>query len=174
MAQKFRMFFLSIFLHFLILLILRILNIFSNLLFEEIILGSFLVFAVLCLWQILIVKKLITPIITTLLLSVSLSTLIEQSTIMNIDRSRSFYVLAWTHKNLISYENGSLNLTKVQSDEKLGVTGIETRINEQISRGLITKNSSELKLSNYGKIYYIFAEKLAKVYRLNNWAENNH
>jgi hypothetical protein len=152
----------------------RVLDIFNNLLFEQIILGSFLVFIVISLWQKFIAKKSILTILIILLLSMSAEILVEQSTILNIDRSRSFYVLAWTHKNLISFENGVLDLTQVQSDEKLGVTGIETRINEQISRGLITKRGSELKLSNFGMVYYFCAEKIAFVYRLDNWATNNH
>ena len=174
MVLKLRIFLLSVFLHFAILLMFRILDIFNNLLFEQIILGSFLVFTIFLLWQKFIAKKSILAILAILLLSMSASILVEQSTILNIDRSRSFYVLAWTHKNLISYENGILNLTKVQSDEKLGLTGIETRINEQISRGLITKKSSELNLSKFGKVYYFCAEKIAVVYRLDNWAKNNH
>jgi hypothetical protein len=171
MNLKLRTFLLSVFLHFVILLMFRVLDIFNNLLFEQIILGSFLVFIVIWFWQKFIAKK---SILTILLLSMSASILVEQSTILNIDRSRSFYVLAWTHKNLISFENGILDLTKVQSDEKLGLTGIETRINEQISRGLMTKRSSELKLSNFGKVYYFCAEKIAIIYRLDNWAKNNH
>jgi len=174
MNLKLRVFLLGVFLQFVILLIFRVLDIFNNLLFEQIILGSFLVFAAICLWQKFIAKKSILTILTILLLSMSVSILVEQSTILNIDRSRSFYVLAWTHKNLISYENGIANLTKVQSDEKLGVTGIETRINEQISRGLLAKRGSELKLSNLGKVYYFCAEKIAIVYRLDNWPKNNH
>ncbi len=174
MNLKLRIFLLSVFLHFVILLMFRVLDIFNNLLFEQIILGSFLVFIVIWFWQKFIAKKSILIILTILLLSMSASILVEQSTILNIDRSRSFYVLAWTHKNLISFENGILDLTKVQSDEKLGLTGIETRINEQISRGLITKGSSEIKLSNFGKVYYFCAEKIAIIYRLDNWAKNNH
>jgi hypothetical protein len=108
-----------------------------------------------------------------ILFSTTLSIFVVQSTILNVDRSRSFYVLSWTDKDLVSYNGEILNVAKVHSDEKLGLTGVETRINEQISRGLISRHQNELALTRQGKFYLFIANTLAKIYILDHWENNN-
>ena len=96
------------------------------------------------------------------------------STILNIDRSRSFYILSWINKNLVTLKGSEYDLSSVKSSEKLNVDGISMRILEQQNRGIIIKNGEKFKLSSKGKFTLEVANILARVYSLNGWYENNH
>ena len=104
------------------------------------------------------------------LISVNLST---QSIALNIDRSRSFYVLSWAEKNLIEYSDGRLDLHMVKSNEKLSVTSIELRIIEQQKRNLLEISESKVRLTTQGKILLSFSNLTAKILGLRNWEKNN-
>ena len=96
------------------------------------------------------------------------------STILNIDRSRSFYILSWVDKRLVGENLRSINLSKVSSPEKLNSNGIEMRITEQIDRGMIIQRGNKLRLSFRGKITLSIANFLGNIYKLNGWKANNH
>jgi hypothetical protein len=86
---------------------------------------------------------------------------LTQTLILNIDRSRSFYVLSWVERGTVAILDGNIDLQKVESVEKYSKESIYARIEEQKSRGLIReeKNKYELtvagsfllKISNYIK-----------------------
>ena len=168
------LFFVSLVLNSLLLFVLRISNLGNELLFEQIIFSSVLGTLGLCLVCYLRGQKNLSTLLPVFICAVCISSIIQTSTILNIDRSRSFYVLAWTGKNLISIDKNDYNLSGVQSDESLGHTGIEIRINEQISRKLIARDRNRLYLTKSGQIYLKVAQKLSDLYRLDYWKRNNH
>jgi hypothetical protein len=98
--------------------------------------------------------------------------LITQSITLNIDRSRSFYVLSWADKDLIKYHEGTLDLKMVQSTEKLNASAIELRIIEQQKRNLIEISESKVKLTSQGKMLLKFSNITAEFLGLRNWQKN--
>jgi hypothetical protein len=92
--------------------------------------------------------------------------------LVNIDRSRSFYVLSWVDRGLVSNVDGKFDLSRVMSDEKWNLKGIESRFFEQISRGLITSQGPRYRLTKMGFVYLKFAEISADIFKLKNWESN--
>lgn len=109
-----------------------------------------------------------------LIIFAAITFLLSTSTILNIDRSRSFYVLSWVNKGEVSIQNNSINLLAVHSSEKYNSKGIVMRILEQRDRGIINKSGHKLKLSFKGKVTLFVANFLARTYSLNGWRENNY
>jgi hypothetical protein len=88
---------------------------------------------------------------------------------MNIDRSKSFYVIQWVA------EMQPTNLSDLQSEivKKYGYFDSESilkRISEQQKRGIIT-DTEFLYLTGYGEIYYYIANVTANVFNLNGWSD---
>ncbi len=92
--------------------------------------------------------------------------------ILNVDRSRSFYVLNWVNEKKIVLEEGELKLDNVLSKERLSKEAINVRIVEQIDRGLVLKKGEELSLSNSGKVVLRIAEFVATIFNLQQWRDN--
>jgi hypothetical protein len=99
--------------------------------------------------------------------------LVTSSVALNIDRSRSFYVLSWADKKLINYRGGNLDLGMVKSTEKLNLPAIELRIIEQQERGLIEISESKAELTYRGKILIQISGVIAEILALRNWKTNN-
>lgn len=114
-----------------------------------------------------------TELIAFLVVGLTSVNLFTQSIVLNIDRSRSFYVLSWAEKNLIEYRDGRLDLNMVKSNEKLSVTSIEQRIIEQQKRNLLEISESKVRLTTQGKILLSFSNLTAKILGLRNWEKNN-
>ena len=93
--------------------------------------------------------------------------------LVNIDRSRSFYVLSWVGKDKIHYVNGKIHVN-VQSMEAINLEGVEQRINEQKDRGLIEISGDKIYLTWYGKGFLVISNLFADVFKLDNWEKNNH
>jgi predicted transcriptional regulator len=93
---------------------------------------------------------------------------------MNIDRSRSFYVLSWVGNGDIQISNGQLNLSKVISDEKLNISAIKERIGEQVDRSLIERRGTTYILTQKGKVMLSIANRLASFYHLEGWFNNRN
>jgi hypothetical protein len=110
--------------------------------------------------------------ITASLLFIFLST----STLVNIDRSRSFYIISWVNEGLVTKNQGGrgYSFEKVESEEKFAKVQIESRLREQIERGVINAESRMLELTYYGHIYLKVANFLAKTYKLEGWAKNKY
>jgi hypothetical protein len=98
--------------------------------------------------------------------------LLMSFSVVNIDRSRSFYVLSWVGNGKVTCIDSGFDLSQVQSEEKLSALAIASRMEEQIQRGLILKSDEGCRLSNLGKLYLFFAETFSRVYFLRNWFEN--
>ena len=103
-----------------------------------------------------------------------LTFLILTSTVVNIDRSRSFYVLGWVYKNEVRESQNHIDLSTVTSSEKLNLNGVVQRIKEQETRGLLIKNGTVENLSTTGKVVYRISSIFARAFHLEGWVKNNH
>lgn len=101
-------------------------------------------------------------------------TQLMSSSLVNIDRSRSFYVLSWVRYSEVLIKNNTVNFDKVESAEKLNKTAMTQRLNEQISRGLVVKTQSKISLSTTGKFIVYISDNLASIANLNGWLNNAH
>ena len=93
---------------------------------------------------------------------------------LNIDRSRSFYVLGWVKSHQIEKSVSGITLRYIQSKEKKPNSAIEQRIEEHISRGIFRVNKNNvLELSTSGSILYYLSEASAEIFNLNGWKVNS-
>ncbi len=95
-------------------------------------------------------------------------------TLVNIDRSRSFYVLAWVHQDLVSYRNGVFDLTRVNSSEAKSQSEIEQRLLEQIKRGLITTTREKIILTDRGIFVLNLSNLSATLFDLSHWERHKY
>jgi hypothetical protein len=100
-----------------------------------------------------------------------LSLLVLPYTLLNIDRSRSFYVLSWVDESKVYFENGQIVL-EVRSTESTDIAGVDLRLKEQEQRGLIREENGVYKVTNIGKLTLRIANLLAKLFNLSNWEAN--
>jgi hypothetical protein len=110
--------------------------------------------------------------VAVLFLATVLFFTIHQTTLLNVDRSRSYFIIGWVHNQRISIDDGSPNYERVLSMEKLNPWAMTDRLEEQISRGYILNEGKTLRLSARGQALYSFAQYLSKVYSLTNWDLN--
>jgi hypothetical protein len=94
------------------------------------------------------------------------------SILINIDRSRSFYVLAWIDRYEIKSDVTTNPYESVQSPEKNSIESIQKRVLEQESRGLISDNGSEFRLTRLGKVTLRVSNFFAKTFNLQGWYQN--
>jgi len=152
----------------------RLINLGNDLLFEQILISGFLahLFVTLFQFKINFLTYDLKKSLRNSLIGFMIYVLVALFTILNIDRSRSFYVLSWVDKGALICSNSSLDLSKVRSKEKLNPTGISSRLEEQVKRGLILKSDSVCQLTQYGELYLFSAEVIAKIFKLRNWELN--
>ena len=93
--------------------------------------------------------------------------------LVNVDRSRSIYVLSWINEGKIKINNNVIDLAQVESKEKLNIDGVRQRINEQTERGLVIQDGNRLELSKSGQVIIIISKYVAKIFNLNGWEKNN-
>jgi len=159
---------------FLILLVFRKLQFLGDLLFEQIVLSSLCsLFSILILRYFFNKQKILELFIVGLIGALTFF-MLSSFSLVNIDRSRSFYVLAWADEGKIRTSVEMLDLSNVVSLEKSNVIAIKTRIDEQVARGLIVEKEGLFGLTKYGKLYLKISKFLAATYNLQNWHENNH
>lgn len=147
------------------------------LLFEQIVISAFISSTILVLFVHLSRSKFESPKIVRFFTSADywllialltvLSMFIPSSTLLNIDRSRSFYVL-----NCVDYGLISPKLTNPEGIPVLA--GIELRVKEQISRKLILEEEGKLVLTLAGETILKVASSLEYVFRLNNYTEQKN
>jgi hypothetical protein len=106
-----------------------------------------------------------------IIISSLLSVLILPLSLVNIDRSRSFYVLSWVEKGLVSKEKGALEF-KIESTEALDRNGVELRLNEQIQRGLVVEKGGIFHLTQTGRLLMSLSNLLSEIFKLENWDLN--
>jgi hypothetical protein len=97
---------------------------------------------------------------------------IGPNTVMNIDRSRSFYVLSWADNKGISVDKSGELILNVRSPEKMNVVSIKERVEEQYSRGLIKLQDDTYILTTKGRFMLTMANSIASFYDLEGWAKN--
>ena len=107
------------------------------------------------------------------LLALMLSVLVLPYSLLNVDRSRSFYVLSWVDQGDVSIKNGQ-TVVKVESTEAADIAGVELRLKEQQQRGLIQEANGVYKVTNMGKLTLGTANLLAKIFNLKNWEANKN
>jgi hypothetical protein len=88
--------------------------------------------------------------------------------LVNIDRSRSFYVLSWVKLYQISSDLPH-NLNQIKSSEAINRSAISQRLAEQKTRGLIKEEGGYLKLTNIGNFLFSISNLFAKIFNLSNW-----
>ena len=129
------------------------------------------VFLIFCRINKLLVKE---ESLTLIIFSLALC-LCFQSIILNVDRSRSFYVLSWINQGKVLVKNdGDYYLSGVVSSERESLDAIKQRLVEQRDRGLIEIKGDRVVLTKLGTFFYISAEKLAYLYDLKGWKLNRN
>jgi len=162
------------FVGFLSLFIVIQLNILAGLLFEQMLLAAMLT-GILILGFVPILSRFkITLVFRSLITGLLLFILIAQGTLLNIDRSRSLYILSWAHNNSINFVQGSLDLKLVKSSERLVPDAILQRIEEHTERGLMKKEDNQIVLTRRGEFYFQIANQLSKMFSLTGWEENKN
>ena len=87
---------------------------------------------------------------------------------MNIDRSKSLYVLSWIHdKGPISEADLALELRKKYGEFDAGY--IHQRLKEQSRRGVFKIKHEKYSTTKLGNLYWTAASILARVFNLNGW-----
>jgi hypothetical protein len=103
----------------------------------------------------------------TSVLSILFSYSLTTSSIMQVDRSRSVYVIAWVDQFKSEQKIENFVSNNFGGVEK---TALHQRIQEQISRGFIAEpNDGELTLSKKGKVLLRVAIVLAATFNLESY-----
>jgi hypothetical protein len=156
---------------FLALFVIRLCRFLDNLLFEQILLASALSFLLLPFGH-LIKKKLKSFIRLEIFLAVILFFNLATTSLLNIDRSRSFYLLSWINKNQLICSKGVLDLKNVPSLEKLNQEAINQRILEQRDRNLVHFDYNSCGLTELGNFYLFLSTNLSNIFYLDGWKRN--
>ena len=100
----------------------------------------------------------------------------SQAQVLNIDRSRSFYVLSWVDQGIITLDDSEIGFDRICSSEMKNPKAIQMRLVEQDARGFVTQSGPNLGLTVLGDLQLFLAEKFATIFNLRNWFENtcNH
>ena len=149
----------------------RLTGFFNGFLFEQIVIIGFLGGFLFLIFSAMTVrfKTTTSEVLLVSILFISLANL----SLVNIDRSRSFYLLAWVGDSKVFQYDSRLDLSMVLSSESSNIDAIKVRLNEQISRGLVSQGGSEYSLTNLGKTYLLISDILADWFELENWEINS-
>ncbi len=158
---------------FFILYLFRATNILGQLLFEQIIISALFIIVVIT-WFFLSRKSWGTNFVLEIFVSSLLFVNVASFGLVNIDRSRSFYVLSWIQESAVYRVDSNLDLNKVASKERLNLDAIQLRVDEQVSRGLVFLDGNKYQLTGLGKMYLSAANTAAKIYKLENWVKNQN
>lgn len=110
---------------------------------------------------------------SSILLVIILVFQIQTLTLINIDRSRSFYIIAWIHDSRIEATAKGISLDQVLSIERLNTKAIEDRVDEQVLRKLVVEKQGKFQLTWRGVLLFNISEALAKMFKLNGWKNNS-
>ncbi len=162
-------------------LCLKLMRVFTEIeLFEAIIFSSvastlFLTLLAYVLWHRKILTiQLVPTVCWALLTSMLVVVILGPNTVMNIDRSRSFYILNWVQNGGIRVSGDGKLLMRVDSNERLNTSGIQERLLEQSSRGLLELRGNTYYLTNKGKVTLTIADVIANFYHLEGWFKNRN
>jgi hypothetical protein len=121
-----------------------------------------------------LVNRTINIMIKDIVICVLLTFLLLTSTLLNVDRSRSLYILSWVENGKIKVVNNEYDFSRIQSKEVLDGEGIKQRIREQESRGILLNHGDSLSLSFSGTVIYKISRKMAEFFSLNGWYNNSN
>lgn len=113
------------------------------------------------------------PLIKKTLITALAISFILNSLLLNIDRSRSFYVLSWVANGDVNTSASTLVVT-AKSEESRNAEATLLRIQENEARGLIERKSNTYKLTFQGKMLLKVSNFLSKVFLLENWEVNKY
>jgi hypothetical protein len=162
---------LLVLLQFLALFVIRLFRFLDNLLFEQILFAAALCLLLSLFWY-LINKKFKSFIRFEILLAIILFFNLATTSLLNIDRSRSFYLLSWIDKNQLICSDGGFDFRNVPSLEKLNQEAIRQRVLEQRDRKLINYDYNSCDLTNLGKFHLFLSYNLSSVFYLDGWKRN--
>jgi hypothetical protein len=93
---------------------------------------------------------------------------------VNIDRSKSFYVLYWIEKYEIVYNSTNSTFLESMPEIKTIINEYDfsQRIQEHRIRGLVTYDDKQIRLTRAGKTILKISEICAKYFRLTGWVGN--
>lgn len=117
-------------------------------------------------------KKKNYEIMAIVVLIIAVITQFEASIFLNIDRSRSVFILAWVNNHEIDVSQGNVRVVKFTSSEMENLDALKLRIDEQVQRGLIKVGSDKIFLSASGKLVLHFSQKIASIFQLDGWEQN--
>lgn len=150
-------------------------ELFEAIIFSSIVSALFLVLLAYVLWHMKILTiQLVPTICWALITSMLIVVILGPNTVMNIDRSRSFYILSWVQNGGIRIDEDGKLLIQVDSPERLNTRGIQERLLEQSSRGLLELRGQTYYLTNTGKITLAVANTIANFYHLDGWFKNRN
>jgi hypothetical protein len=92
------------------------------------------------------------------------------ATLINIDRSRSFYVLAWLDAGLLAVDSQGNMRNFAISKEAMNMDAISERLEEHRGRLFVTNDN---RLSLLGKETVKASNFLARVFSLDGWFRNS-
>lgn len=101
------------------------------------------------------------------------SLILLPNAVLNVDRSRSFYVLSWVEKKEIFVIHNTFIVT-AKSHEAIDKSGVEIRVKEQIQRGLISRDRDNFELTKKGKFTLWLANLIGDIFKLENWTFNKY
>ena len=160
---------------------LKFLRIFSRIqLFEQIMVSVILSAVFIGIAVLLLRKKSLIPsqrvptIAWLILVAMLIMIILGPNTVMNVDRSRSFYVLSWVEKGAIELTDDGQLILNVKSPEKFNLISIKERLDEQSARGLIEFRDQSYFLTWRGKLTLNIAQFLASFYKLDGWFKNRN
>jgi hypothetical protein len=90
---------------------------------------------------------------------------------LNIDRSRSFYVLAWVSNGQVENVAGKVKVSS-PSVEAINQKAAKIRIEEAQSRGLLDIENNQYRLTLVGELLLSSSNILANLFELEQWKEN--
>jgi hypothetical protein len=94
------------------------------------------------------------------------------SSLVNIDRSKSLYLLYWVKYYDITMSNNFSNISKYpEISDNININDFLVRVNEHTTRGLISQKNNTLELTNIGDLLLKISDFLARIFVLTGWQE---
>jgi hypothetical protein len=94
--------------------------------------------------------------------------------LINIDRSRSTYVIAWIKFGWVKIVNEQFQYNKKILNIESNTAMLDQRILEHKSRKILRITHNEIELLFLGKTIYALANIMSKVFNLVNWKEKTN
>ena len=146
----------------------------STLIFDQLLLISIFIIASYAIINKVFLKINFEKLVAIICLGLFL-TFLNQAFVLNVDRSRTTYVLAWVDKGFVSTTvTGEIQVIGVSSPENQNVEGSIQRIEENIERGLVKVEGKRVSLTTTGNLLLKIIQITADLFRLEGWHKNNH